>query len=88
MAYLTCPWCMTPQLTSDDADHYQCYTCYAEIRFFTCPSCGVKQTVNQKWAAFTCSGCESKIDLPRRWSYATSTKAREVQAAAYPWPRF
>jgi hypothetical protein len=79
---------MTPQLTSDDVDHYQCYTCYAEIRFSTCPNCGVKQTVNVKWTAFTCSGCESKVDLPRRWSYATSTKARDVRAAAHPWPRF
>ena len=88
MAYLTCPWCMTPQLTSDDADHYQCYTCYAEIRFFTCPNCALKQTVNQKWAAFTCSRCETKVDLPRRWSYASSAKARDVEGAAHPWPRF
>jgi hypothetical protein len=79
---------MTPQLMSDEADHYQCYTCYAEIRFSTCPTCGLKQTVNVKWTAFTCSQCESKVDLPRRWSYATSTKAREVQGAAHPWPRF
>jgi hypothetical protein len=88
MAYVTCPWCMTPQLVGDEADGYQCLTCYGDVRFFTCPQCGYKQTVSKKWTAFTCSHCEAKVDLPHRWSYAGATRARQVEGVAYPWPRF
>jgi hypothetical protein len=34
VAYLTCPWCLTPQLIADEAPEYRCYTCAAEVRFF------------------------------------------------------
>lgn len=88
MAYLTCPWCMSPQLVGDEADSYQCFTCDGEIRFFECTKCGFKQTVNKRWTAFTCANCEAKVDLPRRWSYSSSTKARHVEGTAHPWPRF
>ncbi len=75
-------------MVSEEADRHQCFTCYAEVRFATCSECGFKQTVSAKWTAFTCSRCEAKVDLPGRWSYASSTKARQVQGQAHPWPRF
>ncbi len=87
MAYLTCPWCLTPQMVAEQADHYQCFTCYAEIRFAACANCGFKQTVNKKWTVYTCGNCESKGELPRRWSFAASTKAREVEGSGASWPR-
>lgn len=86
MAYLTCPWCLTPQMVGEDADYYQCFTCYGEIRFTTCPECGFRQTVSKKWTVFTCGNCEAKVELPRRWSYAASTKAREVEGNGRSWP--
>jgi hypothetical protein len=88
VAYLQCPWCLSPQLVSDDAATYQCQTCYAEVRFFTCPRCALRQSVNGKWSAFTCSRCQAKVDLPRRWGYASATKARQVEGAGQPWPKF
>jgi hypothetical protein len=88
VAYVTCPWCLTPQLVGDENDSYQCLTCYGEVRFFTCPSCAYRQSVSKRWTAFTCSKCETKVDLPRRWSFAGSTRARQVQGVGYPWPRF
>jgi hypothetical protein len=88
MAYLTCPWCRTPQLIADDAAEYQCFTCYGEIRFFECPNCTTVQTVNKRWKAFTCGKCEQKVDLPYRWGYAEASKALRVRATAHPFPRF
>jgi transcription initiation factor IIE alpha subunit len=72
---------------SEEADGYQCFTCYAEVRFFTCPECEFKQTVSKRWEAFTCSRCGEKVDLPKRWSYAASTKAREVEGTGETWPK-
>ena len=54
MAYLTCPWCLTPQLIADEAPEYRCYTCAAEVRFFKCPNCSLVQTVSKQWRMFTC----------------------------------
>ncbi len=87
MAYLTCPWCLTPQLVGDDVIGYQCFTCYAEIRFFTCPECGLTQTVSKRWKAFTCGQCGSKLELPHRWSYANAAKAAGVRGAGQSWPK-
>ena len=87
MAYLTCPWCLTPQLIADDAAEYQCFTCYGEIRFFQCPACELVQTVNKRWTAFTCGRCARKVDLPYRWGYADASKARRVTGMAHPYPR-
>lgn len=87
MAYVTCPWCLTPQLVGDDVGGYQCYTCYGEIRFFACPECGFRQTVSKKWTAFACGRCEAKVELPRRWGYSVTATAREIQGAGGSWPK-
>jgi len=86
MAYLTCPWCLTPQLIADEAPEYRCFTCAGEIRFFECPRCSTIQTVSKRWRAFTCGSCDAKIDLPYQWSYANSSKAMFVQATGKAWP--
>jgi hypothetical protein len=88
MAYPTCPWCLTPQMVADENDSYTCLTCSCDVRFFECPRCGLRQTVNKQWSAFTCSDCEAKVDLPRRWAYSTSTKAGRVEGVGQPWPKF
>lgn len=87
MAYLTCPWCLTPQLISDDAAEYRCFTCYGEIRFFECPSCGLVQTVNKKWTAFICGTCEQTVDLPYRWGYAAGVTALRVRGTGESYPK-
>jgi hypothetical protein len=87
VAYLTCPWCHTPQLVGDEAAEYRCFTCYGEIRFFQCPHCRLTQTVNKKWTAFTCGKCEEKVDLPHRWGYASSAKAVRVEGMGHPYPK-
>lgn len=87
MAYLTCPWCLTPQMVGDDVAEYRCFTCYGEIRFFGCPHCGTVQSVNKRWKAFTCGKCDRKVELPVRWSFAGSAKATRVRATAHPFPR-
>jgi hypothetical protein len=87
MAYVTCPWCLTPQLIADDVAEYRCFTCYGEIRFFQCPECETLQTVNKKWTAFTCGKCDRKVELPPRWSYAGAVKALRVTATAQPYPK-
>ena len=87
MAYLTCPWCLTPQMVGEDSDYYQCFTCYGEIQFFVCPDCGFIQTVNKKWARFICSNCDSVVELPRRWGYAPGAQAYRVQGAGLSWPK-
>ena len=88
MAYLTCPWCLTPQLVGDESIGYQCFTCAAENVFFACTECGYRQTVSKGWTAFTCAKCEKKVDLPRRWGYAVGARAVMVQGHGQPWPKF
>jgi hypothetical protein len=88
MAYLTCPWCRTPQQVADDATGYQCFTCYGEIRFFRCPECELLQTVNARWTAFTCEGCDAKVDLPRRWAFTPNASAVLVRGTGHPYPKF
>lgn len=87
MAYLTCPWCLTPQQVQDDAPGYQCFTCYGEIRFFKCPHCAFVQTVNKGWTAFTCGKCEEKVDLPRRWGYTVEARAVLVRGTGQTYPK-
>lgn len=87
MAYLTCPWCLTPQLVADDVGGYQCFTCSAEIMFFQCPRCSLVQTVSRKWTKFICSSCEGVLELPRRWGTSASAKAYLVKGAGHSWPR-
>jgi hypothetical protein len=86
VAYLTCPWCLTPQLVADDVIQYQCFTCYGEIGFYPCPNCGTAQTVSKKWKAFLCGRCGTKVDLPHRWNYAVASKALMVRATGKSWP--
>ena len=86
MAYLTCPWCLAPQMVGDDAPGYRCLSCYAEIRFFECPMCHLVQTVNQRWTVFSCGGCGDKVDLPRRWGFMPGAKAGLVRGAGQAWP--
>jgi hypothetical protein len=87
MAFLTCPWCLSPQQVAEGANEYQCYTCYGEIRFFKCPHCELVQTVHKRWTAFTCEQCERKVDLPRRWGYDVSTRAALVRGTGQPYPK-
>jgi hypothetical protein len=86
MAYLTCPWCLTPQLIADEADEYKCYTCTAEVRFFQCPNCSAVQSVNKRWRAFICGRCNTKVDLPHRWVYDRATTAIRVEVTGKSWP--
>jgi RecJ-like exonuclease len=86
MAYLTCPWCKSPQLVADEAAEYQCYTCYGDVRFSKCPNCNLTQTVNKNWTSFTCGKCARKVDIPREWSYGTAVKAFRVEGIAKPFP--
>ena len=86
MAYLTCPWCLTPQLVADDVISYRCFTCHGDIGFYPCPECGFSQTVNRKWSAFLCGRCDAKVDLPRRWSYGSASKAYQVRGTGKSWP--
>ena len=87
MAYLTCPWCLTPQMVADEVPGYQCFTCYAEVRFFECPECHLVQTVNQRWTVFTCGNCDARVELPRRWGYVPGASAHRVRGAGQSWPR-
>jgi hypothetical protein len=86
VAYLTCPWCLTPQLIADESAEYKCYTCAAEVRFFRCSNCAMVQTVSKKWRAFTCGRCERKVDLPHRWGYDVAATAARVEGTGKPWP--
>ena len=86
MAYLTCPWCLTPQLIADEAAEYKCYTCAAEIRFFQCPNCSAVQSVNKRWRAFVCGRCNTKVDLPYRWGYDRQSTAIRVEVTGKSWP--
>jgi hypothetical protein len=86
VAYLTCPWCLTPQLVADDSIMYRCFTCYGEIGFYPCPECGYAQTVNKKWVAFSCGKCDAKVTLPHRWSFTDAAKAYQVRGMGKSWP--
>ena len=84
MAYLTCPWCLTPQLIVDESPECKCYTCAAEVRFFKCANCSMVQTVSKEWRTFTC-GVRAKVELPDRWGYDVSATAVRVEGRQA-WP--
>jgi hypothetical protein len=86
MAYLTCPWCLTPQMVADDVNEYHCFTCAAEVGFIRCTSCTFVQAVSKRWRAFTCTRCRTKIDLPYRWGYDPNAKAYLVKGTGRSWP--
>ncbi len=86
MAYITCPWCLTPQLIGDDAPGYQCFTCAGEIRFYECPECKLVQTVSKKWRSFRCGKCDTKLDLPHQFGYFNAAKAFRVRGTGKSWP--
>ncbi len=89
MAYLTCPDCMLPSPVSDYAVKYMCFSCSAEIFFETCGECGYRQAIPGRWqSAFTCGKCGEKVDIPRRRTYATGTRAKDVEGYGYMYPRF
>jgi hypothetical protein len=87
VAYLTCPWCLTPQLVADEASGYRCFTCSAEIAFVTCSSCGFVQTVSKRWTRYTCGRCQAVGELPRRWGYEAGSIAAKVQGTGQSWPK-
>jgi predicted amidophosphoribosyltransferase len=79
---------MMSNSVGDDAIKYMCYSCFAEIVFETCKECGFHQSIPARWyVAFTCGRCSAKVDIPRRRSYAASTKARVVRGYGYTYPK-
>ena len=78
MAYVTCPWCLTPEQVADEEPGYRCLTCGAEVRFFRCPECGFVQTVNKQWTMFVCGKCEKTIDLPDGFIKDSASKMEKV----------
>lgn len=64
MAYPTCPSCRVPQNVADEAQSYQCFSCFMMVSFRECPMCEAKQTVNPGWREFTCCGCGRRIEIP------------------------
>jgi len=78
---------MVPQMVGDDAFSFHCFTCYSDVRFHTCPTCGLAQTVVASWTSYTCGRCESRVDAPRRWSYGGSPRASKVEGYAFPYPK-
>jgi ribosomal protein S27E len=88
MAYLTCPDCMMPNVVADDAIHYWCFSCSAEIIFEACKECGHQQAIPARWqVAFSCGLCNSKVDIPRQRFYSTSAKAAKVKGYGYVYPK-
>jgi hypothetical protein len=88
MAYLTCPDCMMPNPVPDDASNYRCFTCFAEIIFQRCPECRFNQAIPARWQkAFTCGKCGGMVEIPRRRSYVTSSRANQVEGYGYVYPR-
>lgn len=87
MAYLNCPWCLTPQQVADEANGYHCFGCSLEIMIHRCPECGFVQTLSKRWEKFICGSCERVFDVPRRWTYTREATARFVKGSGLAWPR-
>lgn len=88
MAYPICPDCRMPQAVGDDMTQWQCFTCYCEVRFFTCPHCTKPQSVAKRWApAFTCGNCNQKVDVPYNIPYPEQVKAFGISDVGYPYPK-
>lgn len=86
MAYLTCPWCLTPQQVGDESNEYRCFNCSGEIRIYSCPNCSFIQTISKRWRAFICGNCEATIDLPFQFTYSPEARASRVQGTGKSWP--
>ncbi len=86
MAYITCPWCLTPQLVVDESNGFHCFTCAADVGFIRCSSCSFVQSVSKRWRAYICSECRAKIDLPHRWGYDATATATKVKGTGRSWP--
>lgn len=77
-----------PQHVGDDAVSYTCFTCYAEVRFYTCPDCNFTQGVAKRWGrAFTCGACERRVEMPHAIPYTQAVKAIRVEGTGYPYPK-
>lgn len=87
MAWITCPWCRTPQQVADEANEYRCFGCSGDVMIYRCPECSFVQTVNKRWEKFICGKCQQVLDLPRRWSYSREATARFVEGSGISWPR-
>jgi len=87
MAYITCPWCLMPQMVADEVNEYHCFTCAADVGFSRCTDCSLVQAVSKKWRAFTCSQCRAKVDLPHRWGYDPAATATKVNGTGQSWPQ-
>ncbi|HEX6845144.1 MAG TPA: hypothetical protein VF235_08530 [Actinomycetota bacterium] len=88
MAYLTCPDCMMPNVVADDAIHYWCFSCSAQVIFEGCKRCGYQQAIPARWqVAFTCGQCETRVEIPRQRFYSTSAKAAKVKGYGYVYPK-
>ena len=77
-----------PNVVADEAIHYYCFSCSAEIVFYACGTCGHQQAIPARWqVAYTCGHCLEKCDIPRRRSYATSARAGKVKGYGYVYPK-
>lgn len=77
-----------PNPVGDDEIKYMCFSCFAQIVFASCPSCGFEQAIPSRWqVAFTCGKCSQKVEIPRTRYYSKSTKAVGVTGYGYTWPR-
>jgi hypothetical protein len=86
MAYVECPDCRMTQQISDEATDYQCFTCFAEHRFFRCPNCETAQTIAKRWRSFTCAKCRAKVDVPTVIGFSQATKANQTTMVGGPYP--
>ena len=66
---------MMPNHVGDSAAKYMCTSCYAEVVFETCGSCGYRQSIPFRWQrAFTCGRCLERCDIPRARLYSKAGK--------------
>ena len=79
---------MMPNPVGDDAIGYACFSCFSQVSFQTCTECSYGQSISHRWVgAFACGKCGAKVEIPRRRTYGTSTRARLVQGYGHMYPR-
>lgn len=79
---------MTPNHVGDTSAKYLCFSCFAEIVFETCDSCGFRQSIPSRWQrAYTCGRCLERCEIPRVRLYSTATKASTVEGYGYVYPK-
>jgi hypothetical protein len=86
VAYPTCPGCREPQLVADEVVEYRCFSCGTQVRFFTCPDCGLSQAIPLSWQMFTCGRCKKAISVPRQLPYADRVKAARITEVGLTYP--